>query len=118
MIQIIGYAFIFAGLGLNVAGCIGLIRLPDVYCRLSATVKCVTIGTCSILIGTIVIKSFSGAQSAGAGIKAFLCLVFLLLTAPVAAHALSKGAHAFGVKLWEKSRCDQYKEDKDNHEIS
>jgi len=116
--QIVGYAFIFIGLGLNVIGCIGLMRLPDVYCRLSSTVKCVTTGTCSILIGTIVIKGFAGASSSGGSIKAFLCIIFLLLTAPVAAHAISKSAHAFGVKLWEKSACDEYKEDKDANKIS
>jgi len=43
-----------------------------------------------------------------AGIKALLCIVFLLLTAPVSAHALARGAHISGVKLWEKSVCDKY----------
>jgi multicomponent Na+:H+ antiporter subunit G len=113
MSYIIGYSFIFIGLGLNLIGCFGLMRLPDVYSRLSAVTKCVTTGTCSILIGTIIIKGFAGAGPTGGGIKAFLCLVFLLLTAPVSAHAISKGAHGFGVKLWEKSVCDKYREDKE-----
>ncbi len=108
MSEIIGYIFIVIGLTFDLLGCIGLIRLPDVYNRLQATTKCVTLGTCSILFGTIVIKGLSGT-----GIKAFLCIVFLLLTAPVAAHALARGAHISGVKLWEKSICDQYAEDED-----
>jgi multicomponent Na+:H+ antiporter subunit G len=48
----------------------------------------------------------------GAGIKALLCILFLLLTSPVSAHALARGAHISGVKLWEKSACDKYEEDK------
>lgn len=104
----IGYAFVIVGLAFDVLGCLGLLRLPDVYNRLQATTKCVTLGTCSILFGAMLIKGFSGA-----GIKALLCIVFLLLTAPVAAHALSKGAHASGIKLWDKSVCDKYEEDKD-----
>lgn len=107
MSEIIGYIFILIGLAFDLFGCIGLIRLPDVYNRLQATTKCVTLGTCSILLGTILIKGVSGT-----GIKAFLCIVFLLLTSPVAAHALARGAHISGIKLWDKSVCDKYEEDK------
>lgn len=112
MNEIIGYIFIVVGLAFDIFGCIGLIRLPDVYNRLQATTKCVTLGTCSILLGTIIIKGFTGT-----GIKAFLCIIFLLLTAPVAAHALARGAHMAGVKLWEKSVCDKYADDKKTKEI-
>ena len=108
MNEIIGYIFIIIGLIFDIFGCIGLIRLPDVYNRLQATTKCVTLGTCSILLGTIIIKGFSTT-----GTKAFLCIIFLVLTAPVAAHALARGAHISGVKLWGKSVCDKYAEDKE-----
>ncbi len=109
MSEIIGYIFIIIGLSFDIFGCIGLIRLPDVYNRLQATTKCVTLGTCSILFGTLVIKGLGAT-----GIKALLCIVFLLLTAPVAAHALARGAHISGVKLWDKSVCDKYEEDKNS----
>jgi multicomponent Na+:H+ antiporter subunit G len=106
MSEIIGYIFIVVGLAFDIFGCIGLIRLPDVYNRLQATTKCVTLGTCSILFGTVVIKGFTST-----GIKALLCVIFLILTSPVAAHALSRGAHKSGVRLWEKSVCDKYRQD-------
>lgn len=102
----IGIVFIGIGLFFDFFGCLGLIRLPDVYNRLQASTKCVTFGTCSIMFGTFLMLGFTAA-----GIKALLCLVFLLLTAPVSAHALARGAHKFGVKLWKKSVCDKYKED-------
>lgn len=108
MSDFIGYAFIITGITFDLFGCLGLMRLPDVYNRLQAVTKCVTLGTCSILFGALVIRGFSPA-----GVKAILCIVFLLLTAPVAAHALSRGAHAAGVKLWDKSVCDKYAEDKE-----
>lgn len=107
MREIIGYIFIVVGLCFDILGCIGLLRLPDVYNRLQATTKCVTLGTCGMLFGTIVIKGFTAT-----GVKALLCIIFLILTSPVAAHALSRGAHICGVKLWEKSVCDKYEEDK------
>jgi multicomponent Na+:H+ antiporter subunit G len=106
MSDILGIVFIVIGLGFDIFGCIGLIRLPDVYNRLQATTKCVTLGTCSILLGTFILKGFCTT-----GIKAILAAVFLLLTSPVAAHALARGAHKSGVKLWPKSLCDKYEED-------
>ncbi len=107
MSEIIGAIFIVVGLVFDIFGCIGLTRLPDVYNRLQATTKCVTLGTCSILLGTFVLKGFCAT-----GIKALLTVIFLLLTSPVAAPALARGAHKSGVKLWEKSVCDKYEEDK------
>ncbi len=104
--QLIGYIFIIVGLGFDIFGCIGLLRLPDVYNRLQATTKCVTLGTCSILLGTFAIKGLCTT-----GVKAILVAVFLLLTSPVAAHALARGAHKSGVKLWSKSVVDKYEQD-------
>jgi len=106
MNETISAIFIAVGLVFNIFGCIGLLRFPDVYNRLQATTKCVTLGTCSILFGVVILKGLSSA-----GIKSLLAVVFILLTSPVAAHALARGAYKSGVKLWEKSVCDQYAED-------
>ena len=108
MSDIIGLIFITLGLTFDVFGCLGLVRLPDVYNRLQAATKCVTLGTCSILFGTFLIVGFTAA-----GIKALLCIIFLILTSPVAAHAIARGAHRAGVKLWEGSVVDKYAEDKE-----
>ena len=108
MNSIIGLIFNSIGLAFDVLGCLGLVRLPDVYNRLQAATKCVTLGTCSILFGTFLIVGFNAA-----GIKALLCIVFLVLTSPVAAHAIARGAHRSGVKLCEGSVVDRYKEDKE-----
>jgi len=108
MNEIIGIVFISIGLLFDLLGCLGLVRLPDVYNRLQAATKCVTLGTCSILLGTFLIAGFT-AQ----GMKSLLCIVFIVLTAPVAAHAIARGAHRAGVKLWDRSVIDKYKEDKE-----
>jgi multicomponent Na+:H+ antiporter subunit G len=108
MIDSIGLIFIIVGLAFDLFGCLGLIRLPDVYNRLQAATKCVTMGTCSILFGSFLIVGWTAA-----GLKALLCIVFLLLTAPVAAHAIARGAHRSGVNLWQGSVVDHYKEDQE-----
>lgn len=102
----VGYLLIAVGVLFDIFGTLGLVRLPDVYNRLQAATKCVTLGTCFILIGAAF-----GAGSASFAVKAVLCAVFILLTSPVGAHALARGAHLGGVKLWEGSVVDKYAED-------
>ncbi len=106
MNEIIGIVFIVIGLIFDFFASLGLIRLPDVYNRLHSSIKCVTLGTSSILFGLFLFKGISAT-----GIKALLCIVFLFLTAPVSAHVLARAAHKSKVKLWEKSVCDKYAED-------
>ncbi len=105
----IGYILISAGILFDIFGCIGLVRFPDVYNRLQASTKCVTLGTILLLVGVAVISGI-GPTSA----KAIICAMFILITSPTAAHAIAKGAHASGVKLWENSIVDKYAEEKEN----
>ena len=108
MIDIIGMVFIGVGIGFDVFGCIGLIRLPDVYNRLQAATKCVTLGTSSILFGTFLMAG----GFTPTGFKALIAIIFIILASPVAAHAVARGAHRAGIKLWDKSVVDSYAEDK------
>lgn len=94
------------GLAFDFFGCLGLVRLPDVYNRLQAATKCVTLGTFSIMLGTFAIFGFTAV-----GIKALLCGTFLLVASPTAAHALSRAAYISGVKLCKESVVDKYGED-------
>lgn len=101
-----GIVLFGVGMVFNLFGCLGLVRFPDVYNRLQAGTKCVTFGMIFVLIGVLV---FSGLNSLG--IKAVLCLLFILITSPTAAHAIARGAHRAQVKLWKKSVIDRYEED-------
>lgn len=101
----ISFILICVGILFNLFGCIGLIRLPDVYNRLQSATKCVTLGTCSILLGVAI--HFGIAE---AGVKAIISIPLLFFGATVAAHALVRGAYHFGVKLGDKSVKDDYKD--------
>ncbi len=105
MSEVVGYILIGVGVLFNIFGCIGLVRFPDVYNRLQAATKCVTLGTVLLLIGVAVACGL-GATAA----KAVICAVFVLVTSPTAAHAIAKGAYASGVKLWDKTVVDKYAE--------
>ena len=111
MSEILGNILIGIGVLFVLFGTIGLVRLPDIYNRLQAATKCATLGTCSILLGVIVSRGISAVS-----MKALLCIIFIVLTSPTAAHALSRAAHISGVKLWNKSVCDKYAEDNDRKE--
>ncbi len=94
------------GIAFDFFGCIGLVRLPDIYNRLQAATKCVTLGTCFILLGVVILGG-----SVSLSLKAIVCVIFILLTSPTAAHALARGAYKSGVRLWEGSVVDKYEED-------
>jgi multicomponent Na+:H+ antiporter subunit G len=106
-----GFVLIAIGVLFDLIGCLGLIRLPDVYNRLQGSTKCVALGTCCILLGTLFIVGFGAA-----GLKTLLCLVFVLLVSPVTAHALARSAHRNGVELGKGSIVDHYAEDKKKEE--
>lgn len=108
MLDTIAYWLVGIGLAFDVFGCIGLVRLPDVYNRAQAATKCVTLGTCMILLG--VLLSAAGETNWPMAVKAVLCAGFILLTSPVGAHAVCRGAYLGGVGLWEGSVEDQFVE--------
>ena len=102
----IGLVIIAVGIMFDLLGCIGMVRLPDVYNRLQAGTKCVTLGVCLILIGTVFM-----AHTTPIRLKAVLCMVFILITSPTAAHALARAARVSGITLWEKSVVDQFEKE-------
>ena len=106
MSDILGVTVIAIGVLFDIFGCIGLLRLPDVYNRIQSSTKCVTVGTCFILMGSLILlDSLSGT------VKGVLCIAFILVTSSTAAHALARAAHRSGIALWERSEVDQYEED-------
>jgi len=107
--ETIGMIFIFVGIAFDFFGVLGLVRLPDVYNRLQAATKCVTFGSAGILFGAFIMQGFSSF-----GFKALLGIAFIFLTAPVAAHAISRAAHRSGIPLSNKTVVDFYKKD---HEL-
>jgi len=104
--EIIGLALIVIGVLFDISGCVGLVRLPDVYNRIQASTKCVVLGTTLILLGAMV-----WLASPHAIVKGVICILFILITSSTAAHALARAAHRSGVELWDKSVIDQYAED-------
>lgn len=102
----IGLILITIGVLFDLLGCVGLVRLPDVYNRIQASTKCVVLGTTLSLLGAMV-----WLATAAVVIKGLLCIVFLLITSSTAAHALARAAHRSGVPLADESVIDRYADD-------
>jgi len=112
MIDTLGWLFIVGGVIFNVLGCLGLVRFPDLYNRMQAATKSVTLGTCGILFGIFLLSGFSQL-----GIKALVAVLFVIINLPVASHALSRGSLIFGVRLWKNTIKDEFTEDRGGESI-
>ncbi|MBO8131650.1 MAG: Na+/H+ antiporter subunit G [Candidatus Marinimicrobia bacterium] len=107
--EIIGLIFIIIGVTFDFLGVLGLVRLPDVYNRLQAATKCVTFGSAGVLFGVFILQGFNSF-----GFKALIGIIFIFLTSPVAAHAISRASHRSGIPLTKETVVDKYQED---HEL-
>lgn len=81
---------------------IGVLRLPDLFIRMHAATKSGTLGVSGMLLALAV-----HFNDLGTAIRAGLAIVFLFLTAPVAAHFIGRAAYLVGVPLWEKTLVDE-----------
>ncbi|TXR54552.1 Na+/H+ antiporter subunit G [Reinekea thalattae] len=82
VLLLIGGLFLFIG-------SIGLVRLPDFFTRLHAPTKASTLGIGAVLIASLV---YFSSQESGINIKELLITLFIVLSAPITAHMLSKAA--------------------------
>ena len=92
---LLGGAFVFVS-------ALGLLRMPDLYMRMHAATKAGTLGA-GLMLGALAV--FFGGL--GVVVEALAVIIFLLLTAPVAAHVLGRASYASGVGLWEETRFDE-----------
>jgi monovalent cation/proton antiporter MnhG/PhaG subunit len=97
-----------AGLFFNLAGVVGILRLPDIYCRLHSSSKNTTLGTLLIVAGLVLRELQAGAAPAGLKVAA-IALLMLVIT-PIGSHALARAAYKNGAPLAEETVCDQYLE--------
>ena len=102
MLDILISFLLICGTILALIAAIGVVRMPDIYMRLSAASKASTLGASCIL--TAVALFFGTTAVVG---KVVAIIVFTLLTAPVAAHMLGRAAYFSGEPLWNRSRVDE-----------
>lgn len=100
--EIIGTIFMLLGVFLILVAGIGLLRLPDLYLRMSAATKAATLGLGLILLGAVIFFGELGVAS-----RTIATIVFVFLTGPVSAHMIGRAAYTRGVPLWEGTKLDE-----------
>lgn len=109
MIEIIMGILLISGTFFAFVAAIGMLRLPDVFMRLSANAKAATLGTSFILGATALY--FNDVRIS---VKIAAIISFLVLTAPVAAHMIGRAAYFGKVPMWEGTICDELGGREDN----
>jgi multicomponent Na+:H+ antiporter subunit G len=83
---------------------IGIVRMPDLYLRISVTTKAATLGIGMILAGAAFYFNDFSVTS-----RVLAIILFLVLTAPVGAHMIGRASYFIGTPLWKKSVMDELK---------
>jgi multicomponent Na+:H+ antiporter subunit G len=100
---VVAACLLAGGFFLFVAG-LGVLRLPDVLIRMHASTKAGTLGV-GLVFGAAALYFRNTAETA----IAVLTIVFLLVTAPVAAHAIARAAYRMNVPLSDRTHLDEWK---------
>jgi multicomponent Na+:H+ antiporter subunit G len=105
MIDAMIVILMFSGSFFALVASIGLLRMPDLFMRLSATTKAATLGITLVLAA--VALYFHNTDVTG---RVIAIIVFVILTAPVAAHMIARAAYFNGVPLWKRSIYDDLRD--------
>jgi multicomponent Na+:H+ antiporter subunit G len=97
ILEILSGVMVVIGIFLFVSGTLGLLRLPDFYCRMHATGKCDTLGALLALTGLAVYNGFNLVS-----LKIICIVIFIFLANPTATHAIGRAALVSKVEPWRK----------------
>ena len=105
MIEIVTAILLVLGSLFAFVAALGMIRLPDTVMRMHAATKAGTLGAGLILIAVAFFYT-----NLGITLRALAAIIFLFLTAPVAAHLIGRAAYRSKIRLWDKTWIDQLKD--------
>jgi len=114
MLTAISVILLMLGSILMLLAGVGIVRLPDVFMRMSASTKASTLGVILIMLGVVIHFDSLGATARAIGI-----VIFIILTGPISAHRIARAAYLTGTKLWSETNIDelQGRYDKVTHKL-
>jgi multicomponent Na+:H+ antiporter subunit G len=89
--------FLAGGVFFTFVSAVGVIRLPDVYARAHTASQTDTLGAGLTLVAVALAVGLETTT-----IKTVLLLVFIFITNPTAAHAVTRAAHEQGIEPWRE----------------
>ncbi|ATJ81727.1 monovalent cation/H(+) antiporter subunit G [Halomonas beimenensis] len=102
MIELLEASLLLTGTAFMLVAALGVIRLPDLLTRMHATTKAATLGITLIMLG--VALHFGQATVVA---RALGVVIFVMLTAPVAAHVIGRAGYFVGTRLWSGTLKDE-----------
>ena len=104
VLDVVSWLAIGGGIFFMLVGAIGLLRMPDIYTRLHAAGMTDTMGAGFLLLGmalqTVVDMMHGETHYWTVLVRIALIYGFLLLTSPIASHAVARAGLAGGVEPW------------------
>lgn len=104
---LIAFFLMSGGFFVFVAG-LGVFRMPDTLIRMHASTKAGTLGVGLILTALMLFLAEPTITT-----RAIAAIIFLLITAPVAAHMIGRATYKTGTPLWEKTIIDEWRDGAD-----
>jgi multicomponent Na+:H+ antiporter subunit G len=101
---IIGSWLMLIGATFMLVAALGVVRMPDLFSRMHSSTKSATLGVGFLMLGAAL--HFGDIAVAA---RALAVVVFLFMTAPVAAHMIGRAAYLSGVPLWKGTLSDDLK---------
>ncbi len=108
----VAVVFLAGGAFFLVVSTVGLLRLPDFFCRAHAVGKSETLGSFLLLVGLALHHGF--VLESG---KLLLVTLFIAATNPTGIHALTRAALRAGEDIWVQPK-DRPREPKDKAKAS
>ena len=111
MKEILVIALCCVGGFFTLSGAVGIVRMPDVYCRIQCSSMSITMGALPLLAALVVGEGPLSAY----GSRTLLVAALLLVVNPAASHALARAAYKTGVPMWPGAVADRVREQRAGH---
>ena len=92
------------------AGVVGMLRMPDAFCRMQSSTNISTLGVLGVILGGLLYAAFC-LHNGEMAVKLAVLGVFYIITSPISGHAIAKAAYHHGVRPGKKMDTDKYGED-------
>lgn len=93
--EFIAGLFLAGGAFFLLASAIGMLRLPDFYCRLHASGNSETLGVMLLFMGLVIYEGLTLTS-----LKMIMIFLLIFLGNPIGTHILSKAAYKSGHHVW------------------
>ena len=116
VLRILSDVFVVVGLFFAFAGVVGLLRMPDAYCRMQSSTNIATLGLYGAIIGGLlhaigIVVEGNSELGWTFFVKIAIIGLFTILTNPIGGHSICKAAYKHGVRPDKDFVCDKYGED-------